>query len=127
MVSFDRIEICERTGVNKTIESKECDVCHYWYFLDKRFKFEPYVYNGCHDVLMMSMKLCNITILNIHGVDYRCITNRIIRSGATNVMQNINLSGKSKKHKNLLFINFKHKNLLSHTKMAEEIITSDNI
>ena len=21
---------------------KECDVCHYWYFLDKSFKYEPY-------------------------------------------------------------------------------------
>ena len=23
--------------VNNTNESKECDICHYWYFLDKRF------------------------------------------------------------------------------------------
>ena len=32
------------------------NVFHYWYFLDERFKFEANVCNGCHDVLMMSMK-----------------------------------------------------------------------
>ena len=36
--------------INKTSESKEYDICHYWYFLDKGFKFQPDVCNGCHDV-----------------------------------------------------------------------------
>ena len=27
--------------LSKTSKSKECDICHYWYFLNKRFKFEP--------------------------------------------------------------------------------------
>ena len=35
MLYFDRIEVSEKTDVNKTSESKECDICHYWYFLDK--------------------------------------------------------------------------------------------
>ena len=39
--------------VNKKNESKVCDVCHYWYFLDKGFKFQTDVGNGCHDLLMM--------------------------------------------------------------------------
>ena len=26
-----------KIDVNKTSESKECDICHYWYFLDKLF------------------------------------------------------------------------------------------
>ena len=29
--------------------SKECDICHYWYFEDIGFKYEPYLCNGCHD------------------------------------------------------------------------------
>ena len=36
---------------------QECNICNYWYFLDKGFKFHPYICNGCHDVLMMSMNL----------------------------------------------------------------------
>ena len=26
-------------GIDKTSASKECIICHYWYFLDKGFKF----------------------------------------------------------------------------------------
>ena len=32
---YDRINVSEEIDVNKTSESKECDVCHYWYFLNK--------------------------------------------------------------------------------------------
>ena len=31
-------------------------------FLDDGFKFQPNGFNGCHDVLMISMNLSNITI-----------------------------------------------------------------
>ena len=70
MLYYDRIDVSEGIDVNKTYELKDCDICHYWYFLDKGFKFQPYVCNGCHDVLMMSINLCDIAILNNHGVDY---------------------------------------------------------
>ena len=40
-------------------------------FKDKGF--QPYVYNGCHDVLMRSIDLNDIAILNINGVGYGCI------------------------------------------------------
>ena len=36
----------EGIDVNKTSESKECDVCHYWYFLNRWFKFQTDVCNG---------------------------------------------------------------------------------
>ena len=35
--------------------SKECDVCHYWYFKDVGFKYEPYFCNGCHDLMQKTM------------------------------------------------------------------------
>ena len=31
---YDRINVSEGIDINKTNESKECDVCHNWYFLD---------------------------------------------------------------------------------------------
>ena len=40
---FDRIDVSEEIDVNKTSASKEFDICHYWYFLNKVFKFQPYV------------------------------------------------------------------------------------
>ena len=40
MLYYDRVDISEGIDIIKTSASKECDVCHYWYFLDKRFKFQ---------------------------------------------------------------------------------------
>ena len=35
MLAYDRIDISEVIDVDKTNESKECKLCHYWYFLKK--------------------------------------------------------------------------------------------
>ena len=49
MLYFDRIEVSEGINVNKTSKSKESNIFHYWYFLCKGFKFQPYVCNRCHE------------------------------------------------------------------------------
>ena len=59
--------------MNKTSASKECMLCHYWYFKDVGFKSEPHVCNKCQDVLMTAYELNNNAILNVKGVDFRCI------------------------------------------------------
>ena len=33
ILHFNRINVSEGIDVNKTSESKECHVCHYWYFV----------------------------------------------------------------------------------------------
>ena len=96
MLDYDRIDFFEGTDVNKTSMSKECDICHYWCFLNKGFKFQPNVCNGCHDLLMMSMDLSDLDILNIVSGDYGCIISRIIQSEAINLKQNIDLTEKSR-------------------------------
>ena len=70
--------------VIKTSKSKECNICHYWYFLNKGFKFRPNFCNGCHDLLVISMKL-SIAILTIKVDDYHCIISEISKSEAINV------------------------------------------
>ena len=35
MLYFDKIGVSVGTDINKTSASKECDICHYWYFLNK--------------------------------------------------------------------------------------------
>ena len=86
MLYYDRINVSEGIGVNKTCESRKCDICHYWYCLDKGFKFQPNICNGCQDVLMMSMNLSNIAILNIHGANCCFIIRVISKSEAIKVM-----------------------------------------
>ena len=62
------IELMFLEDVNKENASKECDVCHYWYFLNYSFKFQINIYNKLHDLLMMSINLSD-TILNIKGCE----------------------------------------------------------
>ena len=45
MLYFNRIEVSKGIDVSKTSASKECDICHYWYFLNYSFKFQPNVCN----------------------------------------------------------------------------------
>ena len=68
MLYFDRIDVSEGIDVNKTSASKEYDICDYWYFLNKCFKFQSYVCNRCHDLLMLCMNLSDNAILNIKGI-----------------------------------------------------------
>ena len=69
MLYFDRIDVSEGIDVNKTSASRGCDICHYWYFLNFSFMFQPNVCKRCHDLLMMSMNLSDIAILKIKGSD----------------------------------------------------------
>ena len=95
MLYFDRIDISEGINVNKASKSKECDICRFWYFLNKWFKFHPYVCNRCHDLLIMSMNLRDIAILKIESADYHCIITGISKSEVIKLLQNIDLAEKS--------------------------------
>ena len=46
MLEYDRIDISEGIDTNKTSASKECNICHYWVFLDKNFNYGLYLCNG---------------------------------------------------------------------------------
>ena len=51
--------------LKKTSAPKECDICHYRYFLYYSFNFQSNVCNRRNDLLMMSMNLSDIANLNI--------------------------------------------------------------
>ena len=96
MLHFDRIDVSEGIDVNKTSASKECGICHYWYFLNFSFMFQPNLCNTCHELLIMPMNLNrDIAILNIKGVDYHCIISLISKNEAIDVMENADLIKKA--------------------------------
>ena len=99
MLYFDRIEVSEGIGVNNTSKSKEYDICQYWYFLKKGLKFQPYVRNRCHDLLIMPMDLSDIAILKITNAYYCCIVTGISKSEAIKLLQNVGLPEKSGNYK----------------------------
>ena len=96
MLYYDRTDVSEWTDVNKTSASKECDICHYWFFWNYTFKFQANVCNRCHDLLMMSINLSNIAVLNIKGSDYCCIISLISKNEVINLMKNVDLTKKSR-------------------------------
>ena len=91
MLYYDRTDVSEGTYVNKTSASKECEICHYWYFLNYSFKFQSNVYNRCHDLLMMSINLCDMAVLNIKGSDK--LNQK--KKESISLMQNADLTEKS--------------------------------
>ena len=98
MIYYNRIDISEGIDVNKTSSSKECDVCHYSYFLNFSFKFQPNVSNRCHVSWFINdayENLSNIAILNIKGSEYLCIISLISKNQVINLMQNADLSKKT--------------------------------
>ena len=86
MLYLDRIDVSEGIDVTKIGASKECNIYHYWYFLNFSFNFQPNVCSRCHDLLMMSMNLSDIAILNIQGSGYRCIISLVNKNEIINLM-----------------------------------------
>ena len=71
MLKYDKIDISEGIDINKTSASKECDICHYWCFLDENFNYEPYLCNGCHDLMQKAMNFNDVASVSIKRNDYR--------------------------------------------------------
>ena len=95
MLEYDRIDLSEGIDTNKTIASKECNICHYWYFLDKNFNYEPYFCNGCHDLMQKAMNFNDAAIVYIKGNDYRIQFWYMNKNDAIALMTNSDLKDKN--------------------------------
>ena len=73
MLQYEKIDASEGIDVNKTSLSKECELCHYWFFKNIGFKFQEHVCNGCHGLLIMAYGLENVANLSAKGATFRCI------------------------------------------------------
>ena len=88
MLQYEKIDASEGIDVNKTSASKECELCHYWFFKDIGFKFEEHVCNRCHDLLTMAYSLKNIAILSAKGATFRCLLMGISKNEAFKKLNN---------------------------------------
>ena len=82
MLRYQKINASEGIDVNKTSASKECELCHYWFFKDIGFKFEEHVCNRCH------YSLKNIAILSAKGTTFRCLLMGISKNEALKRLNN---------------------------------------
>ena len=94
MLVRDIIYISEGIDVNKTSSSKECDICHYWYFKDIGFKYEPYLCTGCHDLMQKAMGFNDAAIVYVKGSAYRIHFWYMSKDDAINIMNGSNLVDK---------------------------------
>ena len=96
MLEYDRIDILEGIDVNKSNDkSKEFDICHYWYFLDKNFTYEQYLCDGCHDLMQKAMIFNDVAIVSIKGSDYRIRFWYMSKNDAISIMHSSNLNYKT--------------------------------
>ena len=91
MLKHDKIDISEGIDINKTGKSKECMLCHYWYFLDKSFTYEPYLCDGCYDIMQKSNNFKNIAVVHIKKSAYRICFLGMTKHKAKKLMKNSNL------------------------------------
>ena len=88
MLEYDRIDI------KKTNASKECKICHYWYFKDIGFKYEPYLCNGCHGLMQKAISFDDVAIVYVKGSAYRIYFLYLSKDDAISIMNNSNLIDK---------------------------------
>ena len=94
MLEYEKIDISDGIDVNKSDKSKECMLCHYWYFLDKSFSYGPYLCDGCYNMMQKCNKLKNIAIVHIKESAYRICFLYISKREAKKLMINSNLIDK---------------------------------
>ena len=91
MLEYERIDISEGIDVNKTNLSKECDICHYWYFKNIGFKYEKYFCNDCHGLMQKAMSFNNTAIVYVKGSAYGIHFWYMRKDDGINIMNNSNL------------------------------------
>ena len=95
MLEYDRIDISEGIDIKKTNASKECKICHYWYFKDISFKYESHICNACHGLMQKAISSNDVAIVYIKGSAYRIHFWYISKDDAINIMNNSNLIDKA--------------------------------
>ena len=94
MLQYERINVSEGIDIDKSNKSKETMLCHYWYFKNIGFKFQPYACNRCHDLSMMIYDLEDFMVLNIRGVNYKCFVCNMSKNTAIKLLNNSQLDDK---------------------------------
>ena len=88
MLKYDRIDISEGTGIKKCKEtSRECNLCKFYYFLDKNFKYGSYLCDGCHDMSLKAVSIKNLAIINHNGNHYCANFTSMSKKDAYNVIK----------------------------------------
>ena len=109
MLEYDKIDISEGIYNNKCEEtSRECSLCKFYYFLDKSFKYGPYLCDGSYNMSIKVVSTQNLTIINHNGNYYHVIFAFISKRDAYNLIKNATKDTEKKKNLNI-FVAYNYK------------------
>ena len=63
MLVYEKIDISDGIDDDMSDKSKECMLCHYWYFLDKNFSYGPFLCDGCYNMMQKCSKILLLLVL----------------------------------------------------------------
>ena len=78
---FEPNDEFETIDINKTSLSRKCMICHYWYFKDLDFYFNPNVCNKYHG-------RCIFSLLSIEGAGVGCTLWGVSKKKAVSILNN---------------------------------------
>ena len=90
MLVYEKNDISDRINVDMSHKSKECMLCHYWYFLDKSFSYGSYLCDGCYNMMQKCNKLKNSAIVHIKESGYRFFFQFVSKREAKKLLTNLN-------------------------------------
>ena len=94
MLEYDRIDISEGIDIKNCKEtSKECNLCKFYCFLDKKFNYGPYLCDGCYDMSKKAVSMKNLAIINHNGNHYRANFTFMSKIDAYNLIKNAVIMG----------------------------------
>ena len=110
MLVYEKIDISDGIDVDMSDKSKECTLCHYWYFLDKSFSYRRYLCDRWYNMMQKCNKLKNIAIIHIEESAYRICFLFMSKREARKLMTTSNLINKKMFYKIIQFIIKKQRN-----------------
>ena len=95
MLEYDRIDLSEGVDVkecNKT--SRKCNLCKFYYFLNKIFNYQTYLCDGYHDISIKATSMQKLAIIYHRGNAYRINFVFMSENDAFNLIKNSNIIDK---------------------------------
>ena len=89
MLEYDKVS--KGIDVNKIKTPLECIICHYSYFFKINFRFQPKVFDNCHDLMQNIMGFNDVAIVSTKAINCRIHFWCMSKDEAIYIMKNFDL------------------------------------
>ena len=95
MLFYNKISESEGIDANHTglDTSKECNICHFYFFKDRNFLYQSLVCSGCHGASVHAISLMDFKIISVKNKTYRIISN-LLYDESCHLLESSNLTDK---------------------------------